>query len=110
MTKANQDWAFPVAKEAPFPYQLEWDHLMDAIRNNKPYNEVQRGVEASLVTSMGRMACHTGRVIKYDQMLKVEHEFAPTVDKLTLTAASPLVAKNGTYPVPEPGKKTDREY
>lgn len=25
------------------PYQFEWDDLMDAIRNDKPYNEARRG-------------------------------------------------------------------
>jgi predicted dehydrogenase len=109
--KADQTWAFPRRKEEPYPYQIEWDHLMEAIRKDKPYNEVQRGVEASLVTSMGRMACHTGRVIKYDQMLKVDHEFAPEVDRLTLDGPSPLKAdKDGKYPLPEPGRKVDREY
>ena len=36
------------------PYDNEWDDLTDAIINDKPYNEVKRGVQASLVTSMGR--------------------------------------------------------
>ena len=35
------------------PYQNEWNDLIDAIRNDKPYNEVKRGVEASLVTQHG---------------------------------------------------------
>jgi len=43
------------------PYQNEWNDLVDAIRDDRPYNEVQRGVEASLVSSMGRMAAHTAR-------------------------------------------------
>ena len=55
---------------------------MDAIRNDKPYNEVKRGVEGSLVTSMGRMAAHTGQEITFEDMLNCEHEFAPGVDKL----------------------------
>ena len=50
------------AKDEPNPYQLEWDDLLDAIRNDKPYNEVKRGAEASLVASMGRMAAHTGQL------------------------------------------------
>jgi predicted dehydrogenase len=107
---ARPTWAFPAKKEEPFPYQIEWDDLMDAIRKDRPYNEVERGVKASLVTSMGRMACHTGRVVKYDHMLKVDHEFAPQVDRLSLTGDSPLQAKDGKYPQPEPGKKVDREY
>ena len=81
-TKDDLVWAFP--QPEPSPYQLEWDDLIDAIRQDKPYNEVKRGAEASLVTSMGRMAAHTGQIVTYDEMLNCEHEFAPDVDKLTM--------------------------
>jgi predicted dehydrogenase len=95
----------------PSPYQVEWDRLMDAIRNNKPHNEAKRGTEASLVTVMGRLAAHTGREWTYQQTLDHEHEFAPGVDKLTLTGPAPLQAdQEGKYPVPEPGTKIKREY
>src|SRR5262249_36634559 len=80
--KDNIIWQF--GRNEPAPYHLEWAHLLDAIRTDKPYNEAQRGAEASLVTAMGRMAAHTGRLITYEQMLHCEHEFAPEVDKLTL--------------------------
>jgi predicted dehydrogenase len=93
------------------PYQNEWDALIDAIRNDKPFNEVKRGVQASLVTSMGRMAAHTGQVITYDSILNSDHEFAPGLDKLTAESPAPLLADaNGRYPVPMPGKTTTREY
>lgn len=102
-------WQYP--PDEPNPYQLEWDHLIAAIREDKPYNEVERGVKASLVTSMGRMACHTGQLVTYDDMLDCEHEFAPEVDKLTLTSDAPLKADaDGKYPVPQPGIVTRREY
>ena len=105
----NVLWAYPQPEKSP--YQWEWDDLMDAIRNDKPYNEVRRGAEASLVTSMGRMAAHTGQVITFDQMLNCPHEFAPDVDKLTADGPSPLLRMaSGRYPVPEPGIKKDREY
>jgi predicted dehydrogenase len=105
----NLVWAFPQPETSP--YQYEWDDLMEAIRQNKPYNETKRGAEASLVTSMGRMAAHTGQIITYDQMLNCPHEFAPDVDKLTVDGPAPLVAgPDGKYPVPEPGVKKDREY
>jgi predicted dehydrogenase len=95
----------------PNPYQLEWDHIMHAIRNDKEYNEVKRGTEASLVTAMGRMACHTGRIVTYNDMLNCEHEFAPNVDKLTLDGPAPVLANaEGKYPIPAPGIKTTREY
>ena len=92
------------------PYQNEWDDLMDAIRNNKPYNEVKRGVEASLVTSMGRMAAHTGQEITFDMMLNSDHEFAPGIDKITKDSPAPVMPDaNGMYPQPRPGLKK-REY
>ncbi|MCX5638142.1 MAG: Gfo/Idh/MocA family oxidoreductase, partial [Planctomycetota bacterium] len=72
MDKANLLWAFPQPELSP--YQLEWDDLMDAIRQNKPYNEAERGAKASLVASMGRMAAHTGQIVTYDKMLNCEHE------------------------------------
>jgi len=107
--KENIVWQAP-AKE-PNPYQLEWDHLIEAIRKDKLYNEAKRGIEASLVTAMGRMAAHTGRTVTFEDALACEQEFAPQVDKLTLESAAPLVAdKNGKYPVPEPGIKTKREF
>ena len=56
-------------------YVDEWDHLLDAIVNDKPYNEVERGVAASVVTSMGRMASHVGREVTYDEMLNCSHDF-----------------------------------
>ena len=92
------------------PYQNEWDSLVLAIRNDKPYNEVKRGVEASVTSSMGRMAAHTGQVITFDQMLNCDHEFAPNLDKLTAETDSPLMpGANGRYPVPTPGLNK-REY
>ena len=98
-------------KDEPDPYQLEWDHLIEAIRQDKHHNEAKRGIEASLVTSMGRMAAHTGQVITRDQMLACEHEFAPTVDRLTMDSPAPLLlGADGRYPVPRPGITTTREF
>ncbi len=106
---AEPIWRYPQPEQSP--YQLEWDDLIDAIRNNKPYNEVKRGAEASLVTSMGRMAAHTGQTITFEQMLNCAHEFAPDVDKLTMESPAPLRANaEGKYPLPQPGILKDREY
>jgi predicted dehydrogenase len=102
-------WAFP--QPEPNPYKMEWVDLVDAIRNDKPFNEVKRGVKASLVTSMGRMAAHTGRVVTLDEMTACDHEFAPGLDALREDSPAPLLADaGGRYPVPEPGVKLDREY
>jgi len=104
-------WESKVDPDERNPYGNEWNDLVDAVRNNKPYNEAERGVRASLVTSMGRMSAHTGREITYEQILNSQHEMAPGLDKLTMDSPAPLQAgPDGRYPVPEPGIVTDREY
>lgn len=105
----NLVWSFP--QPEPNPYQLEWDELIEAIRNDKPYNEAKRGTEASLVTAMARRAVHTGQVVTYEEMLKCDEEFAPDVDKLTMDSPAPVhVGADGRYPAPQPGTLKNREY
>jgi predicted dehydrogenase len=107
--KEKQIWAFPQPEASP--YQLEWNDLIDAIRQDLPFNEVERGAIASLVTSMGRMAAHTGQVVTYDDILHCDHEFAPDVDKLTMDSPAPLpIGPDGQYAWPMPGIKKKREY
>ena len=109
MDKSEIAWQF--RPDEPNPYQLEWDHLVAAIRDDTTYNEVERGAEASLVTAMGRMASHTGRIVTRDEMLNHDHELAPDVDKLTMDSAAPIQAgSDGSYPVPQPGILKNREY
>ena len=93
------------------PYQNEWNDLIEAIRKDTPYNETEYGVKASLVTSLGRMAAHTGQEITYEQILNSDHEMAPGLDRITMDSAAPLVADaKGRYPMPQPGIVTQREY
>ncbi|HPC94422.1 MAG TPA: hypothetical protein PLU87_05735 [Sedimentisphaerales bacterium] len=107
--RSNLLWAFP--QPEPNPYQLEWDELIDAIRNDKPFNEAKRGTEASLVTAMARRAVHTGQVVTYDEMLNCQEEFARDVDKLTTDSEAPIhPGPDGIYPAPQPGLAKDREY
>ncbi len=108
--KENVVWTFPKKSEQS-EYRLEWQHLVDAIRRDKPFNETRRGAEASLVSSMGRMAAHTGQVVTYEEMLGCEHEFAPGVDQLTVDGPAPLQpGTDGKYPIPMPGINKNREY
>jgi len=102
-TRDNRIWQ---SNDHTGAYQNEWNDLMDAIVHDKPYSEVKRGVEASVVSSMGRMAAHTGLEVTFDQMLNSTHEFAPDVDKLTKDSPAPVLPDaKGIYPVPQPGKR-----
>jgi hypothetical protein len=106
--KDNQLW---ISTDKSNPYDNEWVDLMTAIRNDKPYNEVPHGVAASVTSSLGRYAAHTGQETTYDDFLNSETELVPNADKLTLDGPSPLPAdKDGKYPIPMPGICTKTEY
>jgi predicted dehydrogenase len=104
-------WTSKYAPGQENPYVNEWNDLMDAIRDDKPYSELKRGVEASVVTSMGRWAAHTGQEVTFDEMLNDEHEYAPGVETMTMDGPAPLMGDaEGRYPIPQPGKVTKTEY
>jgi predicted dehydrogenase len=109
--RSNLLWESKVKSGEQNPYVNEWNDLVDAIRNDKPYNEVPRGVQASVATSMGRMAAHTGQEITFDDMLNHEDVYAPGVENFTMESPPPLRSDaQGLYPVPMPGIITRHEY
>jgi len=101
--KDNVAWA--AAQPEPNPYRREWEHLVAAIVEGKPYNEAERGAQASLATAMGRFAAHTGKPVTFAEMLECPDDLTAGVDSLTDGSPAPLVADaDGRYPVPQPGK------
>ncbi|HTA29023.1 MAG TPA: hypothetical protein VK731_00985, partial [Candidatus Cybelea sp.] len=107
----NVIWTSKVKDDEQNPYQNEWNDLVGAIRENKPYNEVPRGVKASVVTSMGRMAAHSAQEITYDDMLNHEDVYAPGVENFTMDSPAPVRSgADGKYPVPMPGMLHKHEY
>ena len=92
-------WTSKIAPEQQDPYQNEWNDLWTPSATTSLTTKPNAGAEASLVTSMGRMAAHTGQEITYEDILNGEHEFAPTVDQLTMDSPAPVPAgPDGTYP------------
>ena len=89
----------------PNPYRREWEHLVDAIINDKPYNEAVRGAEASLATAMGRIAAHTGKLVTYDGLLNGDYDLTAGVADFKADSPAPVrLLADYTYPVPSPGK------
>jgi len=84
---------------------------MDSIRKDKPHNDSRRESESSLVSSIGGIAAHTGKVITRKMILESTHDFAPDADKLVIDGPAPITPdKDGKYAVPEPGKKGLKEF
>ncbi|MFA5192520.1 MAG: twin-arginine translocation signal domain-containing protein [Verrucomicrobiia bacterium] len=102
-TAENQVWEYK--GEPCNHYQVEHDLFFAAIRNDKPYNEADRCVKATLVGIMGRMACETGQLIKWDDMLACTTELAPGLENFTMDSKPPVVPdEKGNYPVAMPGR------
>lgn len=86
-------------------YQVEHDLLFDAIRNDKPYNEVKRSAQSCFTAIMGRMAVESGRMITLDEALASNLELAPGLEHYTLDSKPPVEPDGtGQYPIAMPGR------
>ena len=100
--------AWTPTADAVSPWQYEWDHFLDDIRNDRPHNEAKRAVYSDLTTLMGRAACHTGQTVTWDQMMKSRFQFCDYLDDLSADSPAPVKAyDDGHFPVPVPGNWTE---
>lgn len=100
----SKNVAWKPRREKINPWQAEWNSLLDAIKNNKPYNETRRAALSNLAAIMGRAAVHTGKVITWDQAMNSKFQFCPNVGSMTPETPAPVKADaQGRYPIPIPG-------
>src|SRR5213593_1372170 len=59
------------------PYQQEHDDLFEAIRNNKPYSEVEFGAHSTMTAIFGRMATYSGKVLEWDDAINSKLSVMP---------------------------------
>jgi len=82
----------------------EEEHIpfFDAVRNNKPYNELEYAAHSTMTAIMGRMATYSGKVIDWDQAINSKVDLSP--DGYSWDAKpQPAVGPDGLYPMPMPG-------
>ncbi len=94
-------------KGNPNAYQQEHKELFEAISKNEyKFDNAEYGAYSTLTGIIGRIACYTGKVIKWDKALKSEIDLSPA--SYAWDAAPKLAPDaNGLYPVAIPGKNTD---
>ncbi len=101
--KDNIDWR--PERERISPYQVEWDVLLNAIRQDQPHNEVKRAAFTNLASIMGRAAVHTQKIVTWEEIMASDFTFCSDVGGLTKDSPAPVQAdEKGCYPVPVPGK------
>ena len=83
-------------------WQLEHYPFFEAIRNDKPYNELEYGAHSTMTAIMGRMATYSGKVIDWDKALNSEVNLAPSEYSWD-AKPKPEVGADGLYPMPIPG-------
>ncbi len=102
MVDSEMTWRF--GPNEPNPYVVEWQLLLDAIRQDKPHNEARRAAEANMATIMGRMATHSGQMITWQQAWQSQFEYVKDIDNMTFDTPPPIrAAADGTYNAPQPG-------
>lgn len=83
-------------------WQEEHYPFWDAIRNNKPYNELEYGAHSTMTAIMGRMATYSGKVIDWERALNSEVNLGP--DQYSWDGKpKPAVGADGLYPMAMPG-------
>jgi len=79
-------------------YQEEHNRLFKAIREDKPYNEIDRGVDATFTSIMGRMAVDSGQELTRDLCWDSTYELAPGLENLTFESDAPIMPdENGSF-------------
>lgn len=87
-------------------YQEEQCRLINAIREDRPWNEMDRGIMASFTTILGRMAVETGQYLLADQAWESRFRYDSKIRYADLTIDGESVVmpdENGDYPIAHPG-------
>lgn len=94
-------------KGNPNAYRQEHKELFAAIAKNEyAFDDTQHGAYSTLTGIIGRIACYTGKVIKWDEAITSTVDLSPNV--YAWDALPKIVPnENGEYPYAIPGKNTE---
>jgi len=88
-------------------HQQEQHDLIEALMAGQIYNEGEYGAKSTFTAILGREACYSGKVIKWDELLNKGRAYAPGIDDYTLDGDVPESARpdsEGRYPYPTVGQ------
>ncbi|GIW99292.1 MAG: oxidoreductase [Pirellulaceae bacterium] len=86
-------------------HQQEQHDLIETLMRGEIYNEGEYGAKSTFTAILGREACYSAKVIKWDELWERGHDLAPGIDSYTLASEPPTKpGPDGKYPVPVPGK------
>jgi predicted dehydrogenase len=86
-------------------YQTEHDRLFKAIREDQTWNEMGRGIGATFVPILGRMAVDTGQYVTADMAWSSPFSYIEDVANMSFDKPAPVMPdENGDYAIPVPGQ------
>jgi len=86
-------------------HQQEQHDLIETMMKGEIYNEGDYGAKSTFTAILGREACYSGQVVKWDDLLAKGRDYCPGIDNWTLESAPPVIpGKDGKYPSPVPGQ------
>ncbi|MCL2622789.1 MAG: Gfo/Idh/MocA family oxidoreductase [Planctomycetaceae bacterium] len=86
-------------------YQTEHDRLFKAIRDDQLWNEMDRGIDATFIPILGRMASDTGQKVTDEMAWSSTYECVKDVANMTFDTPAPVLPdENGNYAMPIPGQ------
>ena len=86
-------------------HQQEQNDLIATLSRGEIYNEGEYGAHSTFTAILGREACYSGQVIKWDELLNKGKDICTGIDEYTLKSTPPTMpGPDGKYPVPVPGK------
>lgn len=101
--KGQNPWEFK-GKDVNGHQQEQLD-LVEALLAGQIYNEGEYGAKSTFTAILGREACYSGKVVKWDELMEKGRDLCPGIDDYTMDSKPPtLPDENGRYPVPVPGK------
>ncbi|QDV24075.1 Gfo/Idh/MocA family protein [Aureliella helgolandensis] len=88
-------------------HQQEQHDLIEALMRGEIYNEGEYGAKSTFTAILGREACYSGQLIKWDELWEKGKDICPGIDSYTLDSDPPTMpGPTGEYPVPVPGEYT----
>jgi predicted dehydrogenase len=101
---AADNIAWSPTADAHSPWDYQWKDFIDAIRNDKPFNQAKRAVYADYASLMGRAAAHHNRIVTWDEVVNSPFQFCDYLDELNYDSPAPVQAdENGFFPAPAAG-------
>ena len=86
-------------------HQQEQNDLIAALGRGDIYNEGEYGAYSTFTAILGREACYSAKVIKWDDLMAKGRDLCPGIDDYTIDTKPPTApGEDGKYPVPVPGQ------